>query len=65
MKNQAQFHPLLYLKTLLEKFVEMGGKVYEQTTAMDVEKGDYSQIITKRAIISLVNMSSLVHIFLL
>ena len=47
MKNQAQFHPLLYLKTLLEKFVEMGGKVYEQTTAMDVEKGDYPQIITK------------------
>ena len=25
----------------------MGGKVYEQTTAMDVEKGDYPQIITK------------------
>ncbi len=47
MKNQAQFHPLLYLKTLLEKFVEMGGKLYEQTTAMDVEKGDYPQIITK------------------
>ena len=65
MKNQAQFHPLLYLKTLLEKFVEMGGKLYEQTTAMDVEKGDHPQIITKRAIISLVNMSSLVHIFLL
>ena len=47
MKNQAQFHPLLYLKTLLEKFVEMGGKVYEQTTAIDVEKGDYPQVITK------------------
>ena len=35
------------MKTLLEKFVEMGGKVYEQTTAMDVEKGDSPQIITK------------------
>ncbi|MCV5403396.1 FAD-dependent oxidoreductase, partial [Escherichia coli] len=47
IKNQAQFHPLLYLKTLLEKFVEMGGKVYEQTTAIDVETGDSPQVITK------------------
>ena len=47
MKTKHNSSSLLYLKTLLEKFVEMGGKVYEQTTAMDVEKGDSPQIITK------------------
>ncbi|KFN03872.1 FAD-dependent oxidoreductase [Bacillus clarus] len=47
MKNQAQFHPLLYLKTLVENFIEMGGIIYEQTTAIDVEKGFYPQVITK------------------
>lgn len=65
MKNQAQFHPLLYLKILLEKFVEMGGKVYEQTTAIDVEKGIIHKSLQRADIASLVNMLSLVHIFLL
>lgn len=65
MKSQAQFHPLLYLKTLLEKFVEMGGKVYEQTTAMDVEKEILHKSLQRKAIASLVNMLFLVHISLL
>ena len=65
MKNQAQFHPLLYLKTLLEKFVEMGGKVYEQTTAMDVEKEILHKSLQRTDIALLVNMLSLVHTFLL
>ena len=64
MKNQAQFHPLLYLKTLLEKFVEMGGKVYEQTTAMDVEKEILHKSLQRADIALLVNMLSLVHTFL-
>jgi glycine/D-amino acid oxidase-like deaminating enzyme/nitrite reductase/ring-hydroxylating ferredoxin subunit len=39
MKNQAQFHPLKYLKVLAEKSVEYGTQIYENTTAMDVEYG--------------------------
>lgn len=47
IRNQAQFHPLRYLKTLVEQFIEAGGVIYENTTADDVEKGSYLQIITK------------------
>lgn len=47
MKNQAQFHPLHYLKNLVDQFVEAGGTIYEQTTAIDIEKGSYPQVITK------------------
>ncbi|PGS03504.1 FAD-dependent oxidoreductase [Bacillus pseudomycoides] len=47
MKKQAQFHPLHYLKNLVEQFIEAGGTIYEQTTAIDIEKGFYPQVITK------------------
>ena len=47
MKKQAQFHPLHYLKNLIEQFIEAGGTIYEQTTAIDIEKGFYPQVITK------------------
>ncbi|MNH89949.1 Gamma-glutamylputrescine oxidoreductase [compost metagenome] len=35
MPDQAQFHPLQYLKTLLEYITQHGGKVYEDTTIED------------------------------
>ncbi|MBP2001884.1 glycine/D-amino acid oxidase-like deaminating enzyme/nitrite reductase/ring-hydroxylating ferredoxin subunit [Paenibacillus shirakamiensis] len=35
VKNQAQFHPLEYLKALLEDFIAHGGTVYEHTTLED------------------------------
>ncbi|MGG2093939.1 FAD-dependent oxidoreductase [Bacillus sp. S13(2024)] len=47
IKNQAQFHPLRYLAALVEQFIEAGGVIYENTTAVDVEKGSYLQVITR------------------
>ncbi|MBA4538553.1 FAD-dependent oxidoreductase [Bacillus aquiflavi] len=40
MKNQAQFHPLKYLKVLVNEITENGGLIFEDTTAVDV---DYSE----------------------
>src|SRR5699024_5512830 len=37
MKNQAQFHPLKYLKSLVEACVQLGVQFYERTTAIDIE----------------------------
>src|SRR5699024_7161659 len=34
MKNQAQFHPLQYLKTMVEEAVRNGLRLYENTTAV-------------------------------
>ncbi|WP_099158287.1 FAD-dependent oxidoreductase [Virgibacillus ndiopensis] len=47
MKNQAQFHPLKYLKVLVEQCVENGVQFYEQTTAVDVEYNKHPSIITR------------------
>jgi glycine/D-amino acid oxidase-like deaminating enzyme/nitrite reductase/ring-hydroxylating ferredoxin subunit len=47
MKNQAQFHPLKYLKHLVEEFTKMGGQIYENTTAVDIEEGN-EPIVTTR-----------------
>jgi glycine/D-amino acid oxidase-like deaminating enzyme/nitrite reductase/ring-hydroxylating ferredoxin subunit len=47
MHNQAQFHPLKYLKVLLKEFVDMGGTVYENTTAVNVEEGDLPDVVTR------------------
>lgn len=48
MHNQAQFHPLQYLSALTLKFVEAGGKIYENTTAVDVEPGTHPEVITSK-----------------
>jgi glycine/D-amino acid oxidase-like deaminating enzyme/nitrite reductase/ring-hydroxylating ferredoxin subunit len=40
MRNQAQFHPLKYLKRLLEEAVQAGCSVYENTTATGIEDND-------------------------
>jgi len=40
IENQAQFHPRKYLLALVERFVGLGGQVFEMTRALDVEAGD-------------------------
>lgn len=40
MKDQAHFHPVQFLKQIAEKIVEMGGKIYEGTTAVDFKGKD-------------------------
>jgi glycine/D-amino acid oxidase-like deaminating enzyme/nitrite reductase/ring-hydroxylating ferredoxin subunit len=47
MNSQAQFNPVLYLLHLVEYITGHGGKIYEQTTAMTVEKGTPPQVTTK------------------
>lgn len=47
MHNQAQFHPLKYLKRLLKDFIDLGGTVYENTTAVNVEEGGLPDIVTR------------------
>lgn len=49
MRNQAQFHPLKYLKKLLDVAVQSGCLVYENTTATDIEDHDEDNpvVVTK------------------
>ncbi|NLP52988.1 FAD-dependent oxidoreductase [Bacillus sp. RO1] len=47
MKNQAQFHPLQYLKVLVDGIVEKGGEIYEHTVATDVEDSRGLSVVTK------------------
>src|SRR5688500_8731301 len=37
--GQAQFHPRKYLLALAERFVALGGRIVEQTRALDVAEG--------------------------
>ncbi|WP_424767460.1 FAD-dependent oxidoreductase [Paenibacillus sp. sgz302251] len=47
MNGQAQFHPLHYLIALVKGFVEAGGEIFENTTAVDVENdGTLAKVIT-------------------
>ncbi|WP_373864292.1 FAD-dependent oxidoreductase [Paenibacillus xylaniclasticus] len=47
MSGQARFHPVAYLKHLLQSFVDKGGLVFEHTTALNVEQGDpLSKVLT-------------------
>ncbi|WP_238941845.1 FAD-dependent oxidoreductase [Bacillus sp. REN10] len=53
MNNQGQFHPIKFLRPLVQFITEHGGEIYEQTVAKDIEKGDKSAVITldgKRAV---------------
>jgi glycine/D-amino acid oxidase-like deaminating enzyme/nitrite reductase/ring-hydroxylating ferredoxin subunit len=50
MKNQAQFHPLLYLKHLVDDFIQRGGKIYENTTAIDVLEEFKPSVITREGL---------------
>lgn len=47
MKDQAQFHPLKYLKVLTDEAVKKGTDIYEQTTAVDVEYNKHPSIVTR------------------
>lgn len=49
MENQAQYHPLKFLKGLLKEAVQAGCKVFENTTATDLENEESSSptVITK------------------
>ncbi|MGY0691710.1 FAD-dependent oxidoreductase [Virgibacillus sp. FSP13] len=47
MKDQAQFHPLKYLKVLVEEAKKNGVEIYEQTTAVDVEYNKHPAIVTR------------------
>jgi glycine/D-amino acid oxidase-like deaminating enzyme/nitrite reductase/ring-hydroxylating ferredoxin subunit len=49
MKDQAQYHPLKFLKGLLDEAVKEGCLVYENTTAVDLEAEESSEpkVITK------------------
>ncbi|TFD93572.1 FAD-dependent oxidoreductase [Jeotgalibacillus sp. R-1-5s-1] len=46
MKQQAQFHPIKYLKALLEEFIQLGGKVFEHSPAVSVEEGSQMKVVT-------------------
>lgn len=46
MNNQAQFHPLHYLKVLAKESVQNGASFYENTVALDIEYNKDPAIIT-------------------
>lgn len=46
MDNQAQFHPLHYLHALVKAFTDLGGEIYEGTTAVDVEPSPLPRVVT-------------------
>ncbi|MDC3412970.1 FAD-dependent oxidoreductase [Terrihalobacillus insolitus] len=46
MKNQAQFHPLKYLKVLINEIKDKA-QIYENTTAVDIEYGNKNNILTR------------------
>ncbi|WEG15017.1 FAD-dependent oxidoreductase [Pullulanibacillus sp. KACC 23026] len=49
--HQYQFHPLRYLKTLLDEFIKDGGKVFEETTAVDIKEGKTkTEVLTRNGV---------------
>ena len=48
LEDQAQFHPRRYLLALVERFVALGGQVFEQTRAMNVDDGEPCIVLTDR-----------------
>ncbi|HLQ72464.1 MAG TPA: FAD-dependent oxidoreductase [Bacillota bacterium] len=47
MPDQAQFHPLKYANELINEVIRLGGTVYEQTTAVNVETGEKPTVLTR------------------
>ncbi|MEC1376401.1 FAD-dependent oxidoreductase [Heyndrickxia oleronia] len=47
MRSQAQFHPIKYLKPLIEYIQQSGGLIFEHTTATDVDYAEYPIVITR------------------
>lgn len=48
MRNQAQFHPVKYLTHLAKKVTELGGLIYENTTAVNVETEEHPTVLTSK-----------------
>ena len=46
MKSQAQFHPLKYLKALIESYTGLGGQIFEGTAAKTINEGNSTQVVT-------------------
>jgi glycine/D-amino acid oxidase-like deaminating enzyme/nitrite reductase/ring-hydroxylating ferredoxin subunit len=46
-ENQAQFHPRKYLLELAKEVIKNGGRIYEQTRAIDIEENGVYVISTK------------------
>jgi glycine/D-amino acid oxidase-like deaminating enzyme/nitrite reductase/ring-hydroxylating ferredoxin subunit len=51
LERQAEFHPRKYLLGLAARFVEGGGTIHEQTTALEVDDGDPATVRTSRGAI--------------
>lgn len=47
MNQQAQYHPLKYLKRLVQDVTEKGGDFFENTTAVDIARETEPKVITK------------------
>ncbi|GAA0340567.1 FAD-dependent oxidoreductase [Bacillus carboniphilus] len=47
MKEQAQFHPLKYLAKLASIIKENGVVIFENTVAVDIQKGAHPKVITR------------------
>lgn len=47
MKNQAQFHPPLYLKKLVAEIEAMGGQIFEETVAVDIVEGRKPEVVMR------------------
>ncbi len=63
MRNQAQFHPLHYIKTLVELAVKYGASFYEQTVAQHIETTERPIVRTKMEQRSHVTLLSFVPTF--
>ncbi|WP_349408938.1 FAD-dependent oxidoreductase [Pseudalkalibacillus sp. SCS-8] len=48
MRNQAQFHPLKYLQSLIDDFTASGGLIYENTTAVDVQTNSQQPVVVTK-----------------
>ena len=42
---QAQFHPVRYLDALARELASLGGRIHENTRALDVERGDPVKVV--------------------
>ncbi|MFB4158489.1 FAD-dependent oxidoreductase [Geomicrobium sp. JSM 1781026] len=47
MPDQAEFHPIKYLSSLVHYITKHGGRIYEQTVATNLSKDDRPEVITR------------------
>ncbi|RDI42320.1 FAD-dependent oxidoreductase [Falsibacillus pallidus] len=45
--KQVQFHPIKYLQHLVDSFLEAGGKIFEQTTAKEIQKDTKIKVVMR------------------